>query len=225
MATTEAEKLGRVTKKSVAGFKLAAASTGGVKISVPTMAQQKSIVKMNATAQAARQTKMQAKTHTHTHLIDSYVASHGDESLDAFVTQFARATPYARIDAERSGVGGALVKALAKSMGMANVRMFEVIGIPKATAEKKAATNMPIAGAAGQSALGMVRLLGIAKEIVGNSDAAEARNFDTAKWLGRWIERPQPSLGGRKPADVLDTPTGVDTVVKLLGALESGVYL
>lgn len=223
MASTEAEKLGRVTKKSVAGFKLAAASTGEAKKSATKTVRQKSSVTLNATAHAARKTEMRAKTHTHS--IDSYLPSHGDESLDAFVTQFARATPYARIDAERSGVGGALVKALAKSMGMANVRMFEVIGIPKATAEKKAATNMPIAGAAGQSALGMVRLLGIAKEIVGNSDAAEARNFDTSKWLGRWIERPQPSLGGRKPADVLDTPTGVDTVVKLLGALESGVYL
>ena len=219
MATTEVEKWGRVTKKSVAEPTLAAASTAGAK----KTARQKSSVSMNATAPAARKTKVGAKLHTHS--IDSHSASHGDESLDAFVMQFARATPDARIDAQRSGVSGALVKALAKSMGMANVRLFEVIGVPKATAEKKAATNTPIAGAAGQSALGMVRLLGIAKDIVGRSDAAEARNFDTAKWLGRWIERPQPSLGGRKPADVLDTPTGVDTVVKLLGALESGVYL
>ena len=31
--------------------------------------------------------------------------------------------------------------------------------------------------------------------------------------------------GEMKPADMLDTPTGVETVAKLLGAIESGVSL
>jgi len=71
----------------------------------------------------------------------------------------------------------------------------------------------------------MVRLLAVAREIVANSDSARAKDFDTAKWLGSWIEKPQPALGGRRPAEMLDTPTGIETVVKLLGALESGAYL
>lgn len=142
-----------------------------------------------------------------------------------FVDKFAGATPDQRMHAEREGVPGVLVKDLAKRMGLANIRMFEVIGIPKATAEKKTSAKTPIAGAAGQAALGMVRLLGIAKDIVANSDSPEAKNFDTAKWLGHWIELPQPALGGRKPADMIDTPTGVETVARLLGSLESGVYL
>ena len=61
--------------------------------------------------------------------------------------------------------------------------------------------------------------------IVQDSTAAEAKNFDTVKWLGQWIERPQPALGGSKPADYLDTPTGVEIVSKLLGAMRSGAYL
>ena len=142
-----------------------------------------------------------------------------------FVDRFAQATPDQRMHAEREGVPGALVKDLAKRMGLANIRMFELIGIPKATAEKKTSAKTSIAGAPGQAALGMVRLLGIANEIVANSDAPQARNFDTAKWLGHWIELPQAALGGRKPADLIDTPTGVETVAKLLGSLESGSYL
>ena len=72
--------------------------------------------------------------------------------------------------------------------------------------------------------LGMVKLLGIAQEIVANSTAREAKTFDATKWLGQWIERPQPALGGRRPADLLDTPTGVQVVARLLGSIESGAY-
>lgn len=147
------------------------------------------------------------------------------DTLDEYVEGFRRAPPITRIEAERAGVSGGLVKEMAKSMGMSNIRMFEVIGVPKATAEKRAANNTAVSGTPGQAALGLVRLLGMAKAMAENSDAAEARGFDTAKWLGEWIELPQPALGGRKPADMLDTPTGVETVVKLLGAIESGAYL
>jgi uncharacterized protein (DUF2384 family) len=31
-------------------------------------------------------------------------------------------------------------------------------------------------------------------------------------------------LGGRRPADLLDTPTGVEVVARLLGSLESGAF-
>jgi uncharacterized protein (DUF2384 family) len=64
----------------------------------------------------------------------------------------------------------------------------------------------------------------MAQEIVRDSTATEAQGFDAAKWLGRWIERPQPSLGGRKPADLLDTSTGVEIVARLLGSIQSGAF-
>ena len=70
----------------------------------------------------------------------------------------------------------------------------------------------------------MIRLLGIAQGIADNSTAPEAKDFDPAHWLGLWIERPQPALGGRKPADLIDTPTGVEVVARLLGSIESGAY-
>jgi uncharacterized protein (DUF2384 family) len=51
-----------------------------------------------------------------------------------------------------------------------------------------------------------------------------AKDFDAVRWLGQWIERAQPALDGRRPADLLDTPTGVDLVARLLGAIQSGAY-
>jgi uncharacterized protein (DUF2384 family) len=81
-----------------------------------------------------------------------------------------------------------------------------------------------VTGRSGQAAIGMVRLLGIAQEVVRDSTAEEAQGFDAAKWLGQWIERPQPALGGRKPSELLDTPTGVEVVARLLGSIRSGAF-
>lgn len=151
----------------------------------------------------------------------TYIHSKG---VDAFVTSVAKATPMEIIEVERHGIDSIFLKDLSKYMDVPAVRIFDIVGIPKATAEKKVAAKELIAGAGGQAALGLARLLAIAKGIVENSTAAEAKDFDVAKWLGHWIERPQPALGGRKPADLIGTPTGLDMVTRVLGAIESGAY-
>jgi len=145
-------------------------------------------------------------------------------ALDACVKHVATATPMQIVEIERAGVPGTFIKDLSRAMKIPSSRIFRILGVPKATAEKKAATGAMLAGRGGQAALGMMKLLGIARSIVANSTAREARDFDAAEWLGIWIERPQPALGGRKPADFLDTPTGVEVVARLLGSVESGAY-
>ena len=125
---------------------------------------------------------------------------------------------------ERQGVPGTFIEDLSKQMALPTSRMFNILGVSKATAKKKKAAGENIDGCAGQSALRMIKLLGIAQDIVSNSTAVEAKNFDSTQWLGQWIGRPQSALGGRKPADLIDTPTGVEIVARLLGPIESGAY-
>lgn len=144
--------------------------------------------------------------------------------VESIVRRVARATPLELVSLEREGVDGRLLKDLAQRLSIPSVRLYAIVGIPKATAEKKAAENAPVGGASGQAALGLLRLVGIAQELVAKSTAAEARGFDAARWLGAWIEQPQPALGGRKPADLLDTPSGLEIVARTLGALESGGF-
>jgi putative toxin-antitoxin system antitoxin component (TIGR02293 family) len=144
--------------------------------------------------------------------------------VDAYVRAVSGATPLEIVAIERQGVLGTFIKDLSKRMELPASRVFNILGVPKATAEKKAAAGEFVSGSSGQAAVGMIKLLGIAQDIVSNSTAAEAENFDAAKWLGQWIEKPQPALGGRKPADLLDTPTGVELVARLLGSIESGAY-
>ena len=144
--------------------------------------------------------------------------------VDAYVRAVADATPMQRVEIERSGVEGIFIKDLSRRMEVPTSRIFSILGVPKATIEKKAAAGELVNGASGQAAMGMIRLVAIAQNMVSESTAPEAKTFDAAKWLGRWIEQPQPALDGLKPSDLLDTPTGVGVVARLLGSIESGAY-
>ena len=145
-------------------------------------------------------------------------------AFNAYIQRVSRATPMELVLTERAGVHARLIKDLARHLDMPASRLFAILGVAKATAEKKVAADDTIAGHGGQAVLGLVRLLGIAQDMVASSTADEARDFDAPRWLGRWLEIPQPSLGGRRPAELLDTPTGVEIVARLLGAVESGAY-
>ena len=152
------------------------------------------------------------------------ITYHRTAGVDDFVRRISAATPMQLVEVERQGVGGVLIKDLSRHMEIPASRLFAILGLPKATAESKASSGAVVRGNGGRAALGVVRLLGIAQTIVANSTAPEAKNFDSAKWLGQWLERPQPALGGRKPADLIDTPTGLNVVARLLGSIESGAY-
>jgi len=48
--------------------------------------------------------------------------------------------------------------------------------------------------------------------------------FDLDRWLQDWLERPQPALGGARPAELMDSPEGLESVRRALGALLSGAF-
>jgi putative toxin-antitoxin system antitoxin component (TIGR02293 family) len=146
------------------------------------------------------------------------------EGVDAYVWRVKRANPLQLVQLERVGVSAAFINDLSAYMGVSAARMFDTLGVSKATAARKATEGKPVTGSGGHAAIAMAKLLGMAQEILANSTAAEAERFDAAKWLGQWIERPQPSLGGSAPAELLATPTGFEVVARLLRAIESGSY-
>lgn len=131
------------------------------------------------------------------------------------------ASPLQLLETERTGVDAVFLSDMARRMHVSYSYLAETLGISKATAARKLANKDKIDGSA---AIALARLLAIAQDMVDDSTSPDAKGFDAAKWLGQWIERPQASLGGRKPAELLDTPTGVSMVIKLLGAIRSGAY-
>ena len=62
-------------------------------------------------------------------------------------------------------------------------------------------------------------------EMLAQSTHPGAQLLDASQWLAVWITKPQPALGGRTPSELLDSPAGVDAVLRVLGAIESGVFL
>lgn len=56
-------------------------------------------------------------------------------------------------------------------------------------------------------------------------DSGNPEGFDAAKWVGRWIDRALPALGGQRPAELMDTPDGRALVSNIVACMQSGAYL
>lgn len=141
--------------------------------------------------------------------------------LDDFLRQMREATPMQTLDTERKGVSAAILAVLAKRMELPTSFIAVILGISKSTAHRKIAAGELVDG---RRIVGLIKLLALVQTIVDESTSSEAEHFDTVKWLGQWIVRPQPALGGAKPAELLDTTTGITMVAKVLGAIRSGAY-
>lgn len=130
-----------------------------------------------------------------------------------------------RIEIERQGVPGKVVSGLMRDIATTAGAFGRITGIPKATFTKKMARNEVFAGASGQSIVGLIDLINRVEAMVQvEGETPETQHFDAAKWVGEWIQRPQPALGGVTPAELMDTPSGRDAVMRLLGAIQSGAY-
>ena len=130
-----------------------------------------------------------------------------------------------QVKLERKGLPAVVLADLALELAVPRRRMFEMMNISRATMEKKISKDHLLTGIANRRTMNLLHLLAHAREILKDSTSGEARNFDVARWLGRWIETSQPALGGKKPADLLDTETGARMVDRTLGAMRSGAYL
>jgi hypothetical protein len=70
--------------------------------------------------------------------------------------------------------------------------------------------------------LGLLRLIGQVAVMVEHS--GDPKEFDAARWVGGWLERPIPALGGARPADYMETIAGQTLVSKLLMQSQAGVF-
>ncbi len=130
-----------------------------------------------------------------------------------------------RIQMEREGVPPTVVLDLINELEVSATQFQHVVGMPKATFAKKMAKRELIGGTPGQSVIGLLELINKIEDMLNPKDNRDALNFDIERWVGEWITRPQPALGGKCPADLMDTQPGREKVKQVLGSLQSGVYL
>ncbi len=145
-------------------------------------------------------------------------------SLQEF-RQYLRNAPIGdRINLERKGVSYQYVSALNKAIGISATELQQILKIPSATYKKKMSAKELFAGTSGQAVVGVLDLINKVEEAL-DPQNPDVRNFNVEKWIGEWIRKPQPSLGGRPPSEFLDTPSGREEVKKVIGAIASGAYL
>jgi uncharacterized protein (DUF2384 family) len=146
-------------------------------------------------------------------------------NVDSFRELLRTAALYERVRIERDGVPSQVVKGLILDIGLSSSDFQAFIGIPKATFTKKMKDKSLFGGTTGQSVVGLMELINKVEDMLAaDQENAAAKNFDVEKWVGNWIQRPQPALGGLAPAELMDTPTGRASVMRVLGAIQSGAY-
>jgi hypothetical protein len=146
------------------------------------------------------------------------------KGIDEFSTSVYNATPLQLFETERNGVDSDFVKDLCERMDISPQRMSDILGVGRLAAARKVAVGEFFGGSGGFAALGIAWLLGFTEEIIKSSTAPSGNNVDSAKWLGQWLEIVQPALGDRRAADLIETPTGLKMVAKLLGSIKSCAY-
>jgi putative toxin-antitoxin system antitoxin component (TIGR02293 family) len=111
---------------------------------------------------------------------------------------------------------------IAKDMNIPRDRFIALIGVKRATAARKLASNSKLSADESERLVGIAKLIGQVESIVKESGNPE--NFKPARWFAQWIEESSSALGRRRPADLLDTADGREAVSRLLAQMQSGAY-
>jgi putative toxin-antitoxin system antitoxin component (TIGR02293 family) len=138
-----------------------------------------------------------------------------------FVQAF-RATPIDRIRLIKRGISAKVLEQIARDMSIPKERLVGTLGLARATVDRKARENKPLSSDEGSRVLGMTSLIGQVQAMIEESGNPEG--FNAAEWVGRWLERPLPALGGQKPAELMDTPDGQALVSNIVARMQSGGY-
>lgn len=132
------------------------------------------------------------------------------------------ADPMMRISIVKTGLPAQAPGEIAAHMGLTKDRMYSMLGLPRATVERKVRDQKLLSPDESARVLGVSRLIGQAQRMVEESGNPEG--FDAGAWVARWIESPVPALGGRRPSELMDTAEGQALVASLLSRAQSGAY-
>ncbi|MDN5880766.1 MAG: DUF2384 domain-containing protein [Nitrosospira sp.] len=141
------------------------------------------------------------------------------------VTNFSdvyRLGPLERIEMIKRGVPAEEVAKIAKTIGRPKEHLFKVLGLPRARVDRRSLSKRQLALAQGERVLGFSKLVGQVQVMVEQS--GDPKGFDAARWVADWLDRPVSALGGRCPAEYMDTAEGQELVSGLIAKVQSGAY-
>ena len=109
----------------------------------------------------------------------------------------------ARVEIVKSGIPAFYVETLSASMGLAKEKLYQTMGLARPTLDRKIRKRSRLNKDESESVLGIARLVGQAQSVVNESGNRDG--FDAAKWTASWLAQPLPALGGKRPAELMDT--------------------
>ena len=130
--------------------------------------------------------------------------------------------PHERIAAIKHGVPAAQLGLLAERMQLPKESLISILGLSRATVNRKARDLKPLSQDESERVLGVAYLIGQVENMVAESGAPQG--FDAAAWVAAWLHAPLPALGNKLPAGYMDTVEGQKLVSGMLAMAQSGAY-
>lgn len=141
---------------------------------------------------------------------------------EAALAELEQWTMLERVELVRDGVPAELLTYLAEALGISREKLYQMIGLPRSTGDRKVREGHRLDADQGERVLGLARLVGQVERMV--AESGDSEDFDAAGWLAAWLDDPVPALGGRRPGELLDTAEGRALVSRLLMQMQSGAY-
>jgi putative toxin-antitoxin system antitoxin component (TIGR02293 family) len=133
-----------------------------------------------------------------------------------------RASRIQRAALVKQGVPARYASALAARMRISKEKFYTTVGLSRATVDRKVKVNKRLNPDESERVMGITRLVGQAQSLV--EESGGPKDFNAAQWLADWLDHPLPALGGRRPAEFMDTADGRALVSDLLAQQQSGAY-
>jgi putative toxin-antitoxin system antitoxin component (TIGR02293 family) len=122
----------------------------------------------------------------------------------------------------RQGVPAARLIEIGACLQRSKEWLFRTLKLPRSTMDHKIRQHERLSPDHSERVVGLEHLIGQVQAMV--KDSAAPADFNAGRWVGQWLDRPVPALGGAKPADFMDTLQGQALVSRLLAQAQAGVF-
>lgn len=127
-----------------------------------------------------------------------------------------------RVQWIRQGVPAVALIDLVEEMNIPKERLYHTLRFSRATIDRKIARKTNLTPEQSERLIGLEKLIGQVSVMV--SQSGNPDGFNASRWVGEWLTRPLPALGGEMPGDLMDTIEGQEIVSRLLTQSQSGAY-
>ena len=138
------------------------------------------------------------------------------------LVELYQADPMDRVALVKAGVPATEFVELASNLKMTKERLASTLGLARATVDRKIRDKKLLSPDESSRLLGMASLVGQVQSLV--AESGRPQGFDAGAWVSNWLDQPVPALGGRRPAELMDTPEGQGIVSRLVAQMQSGAY-